>query len=379
MDLVDLIVRSSRLNVPLFAYQLLATAVLGNSVDLKELAQGDYEGALPREPIPNFVNQVNEVIDVNTWSWDETTGFIKTWRGYFTDQVKSAMQKACRRGWIDQTGPEAARWALEMFWTAKSCRSNMWNRLLTISVEDVGWADPLVAFHVYQLSTLYRNDARAVVLACLMLTKASKTRLNDWAAHCYLTLVGETKAKEIFDQLGYTGLKQLFQTALVQRDLMTSILYCYLLCHTGDKTLTEGHKIIRNVLSQFLQGNAYAHTLLAWSASSNWKSAHGAVLIYLHLIFGAISDRLMTMNPVIIPNYTEYWPYMEPIVQHVFTSPPIGIPFCAVDKHTSLGKSRSKTVVDFIVEGGKLCLVDPRYEPLSNYLLWNSGLCHTNG
>lgn len=78
--------------------------------------------------------------------WSNT----KTKNGLEADLVISALQKCIRRGEEDL----AMRMAYELYITSTFHEEKMWNRLLVIPVEDVGFGDvnaPALIFNLYEL------------------------------------------------------------------------------------------------------------------------------------------------------------------------------------------------------------------------------------
>lgn len=86
-----------------------------------------------------------------------------TKNGYLLGEVTSALQKSIRRGLEE----EAMYWALEML--ESGYRDYLWRRLIIITSEDIGIADPFAAILVGQL---WEN-------AQVALGKAKKDELND--------------------------------------------------------------------------------------------------------------------------------------------------------------------------------------------------------
>ncbi len=63
---------------------------------------------------------------------------VKTYNGYPADQIISALQKEIRRGNTEN----AALIAHEMVITSPALEDYLWQRLMVISVEDIGFGDP---------------------------------------------------------------------------------------------------------------------------------------------------------------------------------------------------------------------------------------------
>ena len=63
---------------------------------------------------------------------------VKTYHGYLADQVISALQKEIRRGNTEN----AVLLAYEMSITSPAMEDYLWQRLMVISVEDIGFGEP---------------------------------------------------------------------------------------------------------------------------------------------------------------------------------------------------------------------------------------------
>jgi replication-associated recombination protein RarA len=113
-------------------------------------------------------------------------GELTTMRGYKVDECVSALQKAIRRG----HEAEAIWWAAELDRSGHS--SMVWSRLMVITSEDVGLAEPIAPAVVEGLHSMYdrlkakRNRARperlAIVHAAAYLAGCPKSRRLDEAA-----------------------------------------------------------------------------------------------------------------------------------------------------------------------------------------------------
>jgi len=75
----------------------------------------------------------------------------KTCNGYQSDEVISALQKDIRRGNIDQ----AVFWSFELCLSGKEFQNKLWERLVTIAVEDIGLANPMASVVVQQLKMAF--------------------------------------------------------------------------------------------------------------------------------------------------------------------------------------------------------------------------------
>ncbi|MBQ1900288.1 MAG: hypothetical protein II153_05220, partial [Erysipelotrichaceae bacterium] len=102
--------------------------------------------------------------------------------GISADLLISAMQKCIRRGQEDL----AMRFAYELYVTSSFHEEKMWNRLLVIGVEDIGFADPNAMVIVNTLNTLrkefpYGDGDRPIffLYAIRYLCKCKKERSTD--------------------------------------------------------------------------------------------------------------------------------------------------------------------------------------------------------
>src|SRR5579871_2824529 len=132
----------------------------------------------PRFPLPKIPE-----------GWDtkpKTLGFfnVHTHSYFDRDEASSSLQKSVRRGYLD----EAIQWGLEQFWAGpKAVVTNVWNRLLIMTVEDIGPADPYAIFYVnYCLND--KHNYLSLCRAISYLTMTKKTRVDDWSVNTYLSL-----------------------------------------------------------------------------------------------------------------------------------------------------------------------------------------------
>lgn len=108
--------------------------------------------------------------------------YTKTKHGLPADQVISALQKCIRRG-DEQT---AMRMAYELYVTSQAHEEKMWNRLLVIPIEDIGFGDPNAAVIVKTCNDLrkefpYGDGDRPIffLFAIRYLCKCKKERSTD--------------------------------------------------------------------------------------------------------------------------------------------------------------------------------------------------------
>jgi replication-associated recombination protein RarA len=83
---------------------------------------------------------------------------VKTFNGFQADHVISALQKEIRRG----NAENAALLAYEMIITSAALEDYLWHRLKVISVEDIGFGEPLAPVVIQSLFEMTNACDRAV-------------------------------------------------------------------------------------------------------------------------------------------------------------------------------------------------------------------------
>ena len=78
---------------------------------------------------------------------------IKTRNGFVADEIISSYQKAVRRSMVE----EACEYAYELYITSPQLLDKLWRRILTISVEDVGFGNLDAAVQVNALNEMRKN------------------------------------------------------------------------------------------------------------------------------------------------------------------------------------------------------------------------------
>ena len=115
---------------------------------------------------------------------------VKTFHGFQADHVISALQKEIRRGNTEN----AALLAYEMIITSPALEDYLWHRLQVISVEDIGFGEPLAPVLIHNLFEMARTCDRAVgerklyaIHAVRYLCQCQKDRSTDeminWINH----------------------------------------------------------------------------------------------------------------------------------------------------------------------------------------------------
>jgi replication-associated recombination protein RarA len=107
---------------------------------------------------------------------------IKTRNGYTGDEMISMLQKSIRRGLEDN----ALAAAYEMYITSPQFEDKLWRRLIAISVEDIGFGDPMAAvlintYNQMRKEFLYNDGDRPMffVHGIRYLCRCQKERSSD--------------------------------------------------------------------------------------------------------------------------------------------------------------------------------------------------------
>ena len=119
---------------------------------------------------------------------------VKTFNGFQADHVISALQKEIRRGNTEN----AALLAYEMMITSPALEDYLWQRLKVISVEDIGFGEPLAPVLIQSLFEM--TDAcdrsvgerklyaiHAVRYLCLCKKDRSSDEMINWINHASKT------------------------------------------------------------------------------------------------------------------------------------------------------------------------------------------------
>lgn len=122
---------------------------------------------------------------------------VKTYHGYPADHVISALQKEIRRGNTEN----AALLAYEMIITSPAMEDYLWYRLKVISVEDVGFGEPMAPVLIQSLFEMTSACDRAVgerrlyaIHAVHYLCKCEKDRSSDEMINWIIQSIDSGKA-----------------------------------------------------------------------------------------------------------------------------------------------------------------------------------------
>ena len=115
---------------------------------------------------------------------------VKTFNGFRADHVISALQKEIRRGNTEN----AALLAYEMMITSAALEDYLWHRLKVISVEDIGFGEPLAPVFIQSLFEMTSACDRAtgerklyaihaVRYLCMCKKDRSSDEMINWINH----------------------------------------------------------------------------------------------------------------------------------------------------------------------------------------------------
>lgn len=115
---------------------------------------------------------------------------VKTFHGFQADHVISALQKEIRRGNVEN----AALLAYEMILTSPALEDYLWQRLKVISVEDIGFGEPMAPVllqSLYEMTTACDRSVgerklyaiHAVRYLCQCKKDRSSDEMINWISH----------------------------------------------------------------------------------------------------------------------------------------------------------------------------------------------------
>ena len=374
----------------------------------------DVSIGLQNEPFQfkTFDTEVNRIPVLEIPSdWDKIKNPAKgirsqTYSYFRNDEVSSSAQKAVRRGY----SLGAIQWFLELFWTGKASRTNIWNRALVMSVEDIGPANIYAFSKIYQLSKNSRDDPRALAMSAIILAQSKKSRVNDWGFHAmgyYADQLVKTSWPE--------QLKDMLRKAMAARDaehLTIAISAAIALTRItvkiskirGYRKFDNPQIMIWEVFDLFLREdeekeytvrgrvrtktesnwNQYYSMLKDLAFSSGWRWKDKSFLLFMHIIHLWFTGG-SNCDPEDIPckmggfpsdedlvkyGYPKVNPSLQGYVDFMFQRKyPIGVPDYAVDKHTRRGKSAGRGLKHFIEVAGHINNEDTNWKPLSDWYL----------
>lgn len=130
--------------------------------------------------------------------WAET----KTRNNFTADEIISCLQKSIRRAMVE----EACSYAYEMYITSPQLLEKLWRRLLTISVEDIGFGNLEAAVHVNTLNEMRKNfpyddgdQPMFFIHAIRILCESTKDRSSDYLKNIIIKGFAMGKKPEIMD------------------------------------------------------------------------------------------------------------------------------------------------------------------------------------
>ena len=127
---------------------------------------------------------------------------IKTRNGLTADEVISSFQKAVRRAMVE----EACEFAYELYITSPQLLEKLWRRILTISVEDIGFGNLDAAIQVNTLNEMRKNfpyddgdQPMYFIHAIRVLCESTKDRSSDYLKNIIIKGFAMGRIPEIMD------------------------------------------------------------------------------------------------------------------------------------------------------------------------------------
>lgn len=130
--------------------------------------------------------------------WSEIT----TVNGFAADEIISSFQKAVRRAMVE----EACEFAYELYITSPQLLDKLWRRILTISVEDVGFGNLDAAVQINALNEMRKNYPYAdgdqpmyFIHAIRILCASTKDRSSDLLKNIIIKGFAMGRKPEVLD------------------------------------------------------------------------------------------------------------------------------------------------------------------------------------
>lgn len=137
-------------------------------------------------------------MDIKYGFWAE----IKTRNGFTADEIISSFQKSVRRNMVE----EACEFAYELYITSPQLLEKLWRRILTISVEDVGFGNLDAANHVHTLNEMRKNfpyddgdQPMYFIHAIRILCESTKDRSSDYLKNIIIKGFATGRKPEVLD------------------------------------------------------------------------------------------------------------------------------------------------------------------------------------
>lgn len=126
----------------------------------------------------------------------------KTKNNFAADEVISSLQKAIRRNMVE----EACQFAYELYVSGPLFLEKMWRRLLTISVEDIGFGNLEAAVQINTMNAMRRefpyddgDQPMFFIHAIRILCESTKDRSSDFLKNIIIKGAALGKKPEIMD------------------------------------------------------------------------------------------------------------------------------------------------------------------------------------
>ncbi len=326
--------------------------------------------------------RLGEVFDIEKLSLNRVGMQVLSFKEHPIDEVSSALQKSIRRG----IQYDAVYWGIEMYLTGQAVRTNAWNRLLVVSMEDIGLASPASFVVVAKLFFAHQHNSAAFATACVLLARERKSRAIDWGCHVH-SKFGPSQAEELGspDQL-----VKILVYNLKNRSLDESLLLAQALrVHPGVLPIRveRTNKAQMGIWLAFreLVGKAEPSASSSSPSKDNNQRAARRYLDIMERVSHLPTWRWNEKSVLLHTTFIHMWclcpetfetAFMEYPPQEILTPlleaivkgehSPLSIPDYALDRHTSRGRSMKRDLEHFFAVGAKLIDEDPRWKELSD-------------
>jgi len=314
---------------------------------IKDLLDTNIESLA--EPLPvDFLQTNSEIIETppapkkGSLYWHARY----TSKGHHSDEIISGLQKEIRQG-----NQKALYCALELLHSGKDLEQKLWQRLLIISVEDVGISDPEALRIVWELRNRYwklpdKSKERLYVALSAVdyLVNAPKDRFNDEVYICHkLRWPNVNYAAELEKQL---------KTAIDSHNQQLALTACISLLRTGNET--KALDIISSAAQERGEGfQSFYHTVFNLT---NLITTEDKNLFIVHIVNHLCtypSDTYKTSDITQRANLDIYRTFSPTEINHLQNSS-FEIRNIYLDLHTQRGKALGRDFEFFILHSSRL-------------------------
>lgn len=305
-----------------------------------------------------------------------------TYSGYALDVAKSAVQKYIRRGFVEK----AIIAAVEMYRLhevgGRAAQSNLYNRLASISVEDIGPANLPLVLTTLELVNEDKRDPLELIALVHLMALSEKTRLCSHLWRTYAVPEGRAMAEtkgisvdtslsegdRVYLESGESMVKwkstdpidirpyaEIFALRLMKRDPNAVTWAYYFLEASKDKKVAPRNRRTQPIaiLWEILAGY-FPPQLSALLAKYSMQLTEGRPFLMAAITHVLFSKKVYKGERADLKSVVEAWRNSESYSQIMTGQYTFEVDDFVIDKHTAEGSRRGKDRKAFVEEGAHI-------------------------